>query len=220
MSSQNSRRTFELKPQGWWDRVMVPKLICACCGQPEIMDVRGQVVPHASGDVLELGCGGGLNLSLVNASNVTSYAGLDPSPRLLDVSRAAAQAQGLNADIQAGIGEAMPYDDASFDTVLVTFTLCSVEDQAQTLREIRRVLRPQGKALFAEHGRAPDPGASKWQRRIEPIWKRIGGNCHLTRAVKGAYEAAGFSLIRSGERYMEKAPKPFGWVEWGEARLA
>jgi SAM-dependent methyltransferase len=219
MSSPNSPRTYEMKPQGWWERVMVPKLICTCCGQPEIMDVRANVVPHASGDVLELGCGGGLNLSLVEPTKIKSYAGLDPSPRLLDASRAAANAKGLTADIRAGIGEAMPYADASFDTVLTTFTLCSVEDQAQTLREIRRVLRPGGKALFAEHGAAPDAGPARWQRRIEPIWKRIGGNCHLTRVVTGAYEKAGFSLTRGGKLYMEKAPKPFGWVEWGEARV-
>jgi SAM-dependent methyltransferase len=225
MSSQNSplisdRPPYVPAPMSWWERVIVPKLICTCCGQPEIMDVRGHVVPHASGDVLELGCGGGLNLSLVDPGRIKSYAGLDPSPRLLDASRAAAQAKGISADIQAGIGEAMPYADASFDTVLTTFTLCSVSDQAQTLKEIRRVLRPGGVALFAEHGRAPDPGIAKWQRRIEPIWKRIGGNCHLTRAVTTAYEAAGFALTRGGKLYMEKAPKPFGWVEWGEARLS
>ncbi len=217
MSSLNSPSTYDMKPQGWWDRVMVPKLICTCCGQPEIMDVRRKVVPDADGDVLELGCGGGLNLQLVDPSKIKSYAGLDPSPRLLDASREAAQTRGLSADIRAGIGEAMPYADASFDTVLVTFTLCSVENQMQTLSEIKRVLRPGGKALFAEHGASPDTGPAKWQRRIEPVWKRIAGNCHLTRAVTGAYEAAGFTLVRGGKLYMDKVPRPLGWVEWGEA---
>jgi SAM-dependent methyltransferase len=219
MHTVNSPTTFRMKPQGWWDRVMVPKLICACCGQPEIMDVRRNVVPDADGDVLELGCGGGLNLQLVEPGRINSYAGLDPSARLLNASRASAQARGLSADIKAGIGEAMPYNDASFDTVLVTFTLCSVESQTQTLAEIKRVLRPDGKVLFAEHGCAPDAKVARWQSRIEPIWKRIGGNCHLTRAVTGGYEAAGFKLARGGKQYMEKAPKPFGWVEWGEARV-
>ncbi|MBK8630659.1 MAG: class I SAM-dependent methyltransferase [Sphingomonadales bacterium] len=208
-----------MKPQGWWERVMVPKLICTCCGQPEIMAVRSQVVPLADGDVLELGCGGGINLQLVEPAQIRSYSGLDPSPRLLDASREAAQAKGLQADIRAGIGEAMPYADASFDTVLVTFTLCSVENAAQTLSEMRRVLRPGGKVLFAEHGRSPDAGVAKWQRRIEPIWKKIGGNCHLTRAAQTAYQAAGFTLANAGSRYMDKTPRPFGWVEWGEARV-
>jgi ubiquinone/menaquinone biosynthesis C-methylase UbiE len=208
-----------MKPQGWWERVMVPKLICTCCGQPEIMAVRSQVVPLADGDVLELGCGGGINLQLLEPAQIRSYSGLDPSPRLLDASREAAQAKGLQADIRAGIGEAMPYADASFDTVLVTFTLCSVENAAQTLSEMRRVLRPGGKVLFAEHGRSPDAGVAKWQRRIEPIWKKIGGNCHLTRAAQTAYQAAGFTLANAGSRYMDKTPRPFGWVEWGEARV-
>jgi SAM-dependent methyltransferase len=218
MSSPNSPHIYEMKPQGWWDRVMVPKLICKCCGQQDITDARSKIVPDAEGDVLELGCGGGLNLALVVPEKITSYAGLDPSARLLDASRAAAHACGIAADIQAGIGEAMPYVDASFDTVLVTFTLCSVESQAQVLSEIRRVLRPGGKALFLEHGRAPDANVQKWQRRIEPIWKRIGGGCHLTRPVIGGYEAAGFKLAHSGKQYMDKAPRPFGWIEWGEAR--
>lgn len=220
MSSPNSQPIYEMKPQGWWERVMVPKLICTCCGQPEIMAVRSQVVPLADGDVLELGCGGGINLQLVEPAQIRSYSGLDPSPRLLDASREAAQAKGLKADIRAGIGEAMPYADASFDTVLVTFTLCSVESAAQTLSEIRRVLRPGGKVLFAEHGRSPEADVVKWQRRIEPVWKRLSGNCHLTRAAQGAYRDAGFALVNEGSKYMHKTPRPFGWVEWGEARLA
>jgi SAM-dependent methyltransferase len=219
MSSPSSRPIYEMKQPGWWDRVVVPKLICTCCGQDEIMDARRKIVPQANGDVLELGCGGGLNIPLVSPEHIESYHGLDPSPRLLDASRAAAQARGLAADIRAGIGEAMPYPDASFDTVLVTFTLCSVESQAQTLSEIRRVLRPSGKALFLEHGSAPDPSVQKWQRRIEPIWKRIGGGCHLTRPVIDAYRAAGFKMALSDKAYMAKAPRPFGWVEWGEARV-
>jgi ubiquinone/menaquinone biosynthesis C-methylase UbiE len=219
MSSPNSRPIYEMKPPGWWDRVVVPKLICTCCGQEDITDARRKIVPQATGDVLELGCGGGLNIPLVSPENIKSYHGLDPSPRLLDASRAAAHAKGLAADIQAGIGEAMPYADARFDTVLVTFTLCSVESQTQTLSEIRRVLRPGGKVLFLEHGSAPDASVQKWQRRIEPIWKRIGGGCHLTRTVIDAYSTAGFKMAQSDKAYMPKAPRPFGWVEWGDARV-
>ncbi len=219
MSSPNSPRTFEMKPPGWWERVMVPKLICACCGQPQIMKARSRIVPGADGDVLELGCGGGINMEFYDPARIKSFTGLDPSPRLLDASRDSAQERGMTADIRAGIGEAMPFADASFDTVLVTFTLCSVEDQRQVLREMRRVLRPNGKALFLEHGGAPDASIQKWQRRIEPIWKRIGGGCHLTRAVTEAYEAAGFKVANGGKDYMPKTPRPFGWVEWGEARV-
>lgn len=219
MSSQSSPRIFEPRPSSWWDRHMVPRLIGTCCAQPQIMKARSRIVPQASGDVLELGCGGGINMDFYDPARITSFAGLDPSPALLERSREAAQAKGMSADIRGGYGEAMPFDDAQFDTVLVTFTLCSVDDQAQVLREMRRVLKPGGKALFLEHGRAPDASVHKWQQRIEPIWKRIGGNCHLTRAISGAYEAAGFTVSNADKGYMPKTPRPMGWIEWGEARV-
>src|SRR3546814_4904980 len=96
----------------------------------------------------------------------------------------------------------MPFDSGRFDTVVTTFTLCSVADQAAVLAEIRRVLKPGGTALFLEHGGAPDAGVARWQRRIEPVWKRIGGNCHLTRPIADAYSAAGFA-VRSEEHTSE-----------------
>ncbi|WP_137753173.1 class I SAM-dependent methyltransferase [Sphingopyxis sp. L1A2A] len=202
----------------WWERHGVPRLIKCACSQGQIMKVRSQVVPNASGDVLELGCGGGINMEFYNPARVTSFTGLDPSPELLAMSRAAALARGMAADIQGGVGEAMPFDDARFDTVVTTFTLCSVADQAAVLAEIRRVLKPGGTALFLEHGAAPDAGVAKWQRRIEPLWKRIGGNCHLTRPISAAYEQAGFAVDRQAAAYMPKTPRPFGWVEYGAAR--
>ena len=219
MSSQNSHPIFEPRPAGWWDRVMVPKLIGTCCAQPQVMKARSRIVPQASGDVLELGCGGGINMEFFDPTKISSFSGLDPSPALLDRSREAAQAKGMAADIRAGVGEAIPFDNAQFDTVLVTFTLCSVDDQAQVLSEMRRVLRPGGKALFLEHGSAPDAGVQKWQRVIEPVWKRIGGGCHLTRAITGAYEAAGFQIAHADKGYMPKSPRPMAWIEWGEARI-
>jgi ubiquinone/menaquinone biosynthesis C-methylase UbiE len=209
---------WQPRESGWWDRVMVPKLIGCACAQPQIMKARSRIVPQASGDVLELGCGGGINMQFYDPALISSFSGLDPSPGLLEGAHKAAQAKGMKADIRGGIGEAMPFADDSFDTVLVTFTLCSVDDQRQVLSEMRRVLRPSGKILFLEHGSAPDAGVQKWQRRIEPIWKRIGGNCHLTRPVTQAYEAAGFVISASEKNYMPKTPRPFGWIEWGEAR--
>lgn len=219
MSSTNSQTTYSPEPAGWWERNMVPKIIGCCCAQPQIMKARSRIVPQADGDVLELGCGGGINMQFYDPARIKSFAGLDPSPALLDRSREAAQAKGMTADIRAGIGEAMPFADASFDTVLVTFTLCSVHNQQQVLSEMRRVLRPGGKALFLEHGASPEPAAARWQRIIEPVWKRIGGNCHLTRPITGAYEQAGFKIAHADKGYMPKTPKPFAWLEWGEARV-
>lgn len=184
------------------------------------MKLRSKIVPQASGHVLELGCGGGINMEFYAPARIASFSGLDPSPELLEMSRAAAQAHGMAADIRGGVGEAMPFDDAQFDTVVTTFTLCSVQEQAAVLGEIRRVLKPGGTALFLEHGRAPDDGVAKWQRRIEPVWKRIGGNCHLTRPISDAYADAGFVVERQGGAYMPKTPRPFGWTEYGRAHIA
>ena len=219
MSSPNSQRISDAKPMGWWERNVVPRLICACCGQPQIMKARSRIVPQADGDVLELGCGGGINMEFYNPARITRFCGIDPSAGLLARSLEAAAAKGMTADIRAGVGEALPFADAEFDTVLVTFTLCSVDDQARVLSEMRRVLKPGGKALFLEHGGAPDAHIQKWQRRIEPLWKRIGGGCHLTRPVTSAYDKAGFKIASSERQYMPKTPRPFGWIEWGEARV-
>ena len=119
---------------------MVPRLIGCACAQPQIMKARSRIVPQASGDVLELGCGGGINMAFYDPSKINSFSGVDPSPALLDRSREAAQAIGLDADIRGGIGEALPFDDASFDTVLITFTLCSVDDQKQVLSDRKSVV--------------------------------------------------------------------------------
>ena len=202
----------------WWERHGVPRLIKCACSQGQIMKVRSKIVPHAAGDVLELGCGGGINMEFYDPARVSSFTGLDPSPELLAMSRDAAAARGMAADIQGGVGEAMPFADARFDTVVTTFTLCSVADQAAVLREIRRVLKPGGTALFLEHGAAPDAGVARWQRRIEPVWKRIGGNCHLTRPIGDAYAKAGFAVDRQAAAYSPKTPRPFGWYEYGAAR--
>lgn len=202
----------------WWNAHAVPRLIRVACSQPQMMKARSQVVPQAHGDVFELGCGGGLNLALMDPTRITSFAGLDPSPALIEDTRRTVQRLGMAADIRVGMGEAIPFDDASFDTVVTTFTLCSVADQAQVLAEIRRVLRPGGVALFLEHGSAPDPGVAKWQRRIEPLWKHIAGGCHLTRPIAAAYRDAGFAVEPGGQSYVPKTPRWVGWIEWGAAR--
>lgn len=201
----------------WWGRHVVPRLIRCCCGQPAVMNARKQVIPLARGDVFELGCGGGINMPLYDFSGISSFAGIDPSAELLDFTRKTATEHGIAAAIRQGAGENLPYADASFDTVVTTFTLCSVQDPGRVLAELRRVLRPGGRALFLEHGRAPDLAVQRWQRRLEPIWTPIAGGCHLTRPISDAYAAAGFNIEPMGQRYMPKTPRPLGWIEWGVA---
>lgn len=202
----------------WWDEVAVPRIIRAGGSMEAIMAIRRDVVPLAAGRVLELGCGGGINQLLLDPARVTSYSGVDPSPKGLDYARESARAMGWDADIRTGVGEALPFADASFDTVVCTLTLCSVQDQMQTLSELRRVLKPGGTYLFAEHGRAPDPAVVRMQQRIDPLWKRIMGGCHTSRPVRPAIEAAGFAVTPVGARYMERTPRFVGWMEWGSAR--
>lgn len=201
----------------WYEEKIVPRFIKCACSSPAIMHLREKVVPMASGAVFEIGCGGGINQQLYDRSQITSYAGLDPSAKGLDFTRAEAAKRGLAADIRQGFGENIPFPSEAFDTVVCTFTLCSVESQAQTLSELRRILKPGGCLLYAEHGGAPDANVRKWQGRIEPVWKRLAGGCHLTRPVTQAIASAGFQAREGGERYAPKTPRWVGWMEWGTA---
>ena len=203
----------------WWDRNVVPRLIGCACAQPAVMRDRAKVVPFASGDVLELGCGAP-NLDYYDRNNVRSLSGVDPSAELLARTKLALESKGMTANFIPGIAEALPFANESFDCVVTTFTLCSVQDPHAALSEAKRVLKPGGRLLFVEHGRAPDTDAAAWQSRIEPIWKRIAGGCHLTRPVTQAISEAGFVCNAPQGHYMKRTPKWLGWVEWGEARLA
>lgn len=201
----------------WWDRHAVPRLVKLACSSPQIEDVRREIVPRAKGRLFEIGCGGGINQPLYRRAQITHYAGIDPGEKLLGYARAEAEKQGWQADIRAGIGEDIPFEDESFDTVVCTYTLCSVQDEMQTLSELRRILKPGGTLLYLEHGRAPDPKVAKWQERIEPAWKPLLGGCHLTRPITSNVERAGFSTTKLGERYLPRMPRFAGWNEWGEA---
>jgi ubiquinone/menaquinone biosynthesis C-methylase UbiE len=199
----------------WWDEHVVPRIVKCGCAAEGIMEMRREVVPLAAGRVFELGCGGGINQQLYNPAMVTSFAGIDPSPKLLDYARAEAAGRGWQVDIRQGFGEAIPFADDSFDAVVCTFTMCSVHDHQQSLAELRRILKPGGTFLYAEHGRSPDANVARWQERVEPVWKRLLGNCHLTRPVTKAVEAAGFRASPIARRYMKDGPRLAGWMEWG-----
>lgn len=199
----------------WYEETILPKVIKCACSQDDIADLRRKIVPLAQGKVFELGVGGGLNQPFYDRERVTGFAAIDPSPALLDDARKAAQEKGWEVDIREGKGEAIPFEDDSFDTAVCTYTMCSVDDQAQVLKEMRRILKPGGKLLFLEHGRAPEPKVVKWQRRIEPVWKRLMGNCHLTREVSSAVKAHGFAVQDEDNLYIEKMPRWAGFMEWG-----
>ena len=171
----------------------------------------------ARGRVFELGCGGGINQPLYDAGAITEYAGIDPNEKLLDYAREAAQQKGWQADLRAGIGESIPFDDDRFDMVVCTYTLCSVQEPARVLGEMRRILKPGGTLLYLEHGASPEAKVARTQRRIEPVWKPVAGGCHLTRKVSETVASAGFATERLGAEYARKTPRFAGWMEWGRA---
>jgi SAM-dependent methyltransferase len=200
-----------------YDRFVLPRLLKCACSAPPILKQRQKVVPRAHGRVLELGIGMGLNLPFYDAARVESVTGVDPAAELRALAQAAPRDPRLAVRVEDGTAEALPFDDASFDCVVCTFTLCSVRDPARALAEARRVLKPRGRFLYCEHGLSPEPDVARWQRRIEPVWRRISGGCHLTRPVTTAIEAAGFNVARHDSMYLPRAPRFAGWNEWGEA---
>ncbi len=205
---------------GFYDRHVLPRLIGCACGAGPVRRQRAKIVPLARGRVLELGIGGGLNLAFYDPKRVDSVTGIDPSDGLRRLADAAPRPSSLRVEILAGEAEALPFDDRSFDSVVCTFTLCSVHTPATVLAEARRVLKSSGALLYSEHGLAPDPGVRRWQRRLEPVWTRLAGGCHLTRPVTASIEAAGFRIEAVERMYLPGTPRPLGWCEWGQARPA
>jgi ubiquinone/menaquinone biosynthesis C-methylase UbiE len=204
----------------FYERHILPHVIGCACGARPIQRQRAKIVPKASGQVLELGIGGGLNLAFYDPARVASVTGVDPSEGLRQIAKAASRPAGLKVEVLAGEAENLPFDAGTFDTIVCTFTLCSVRSPQAALAEARRVLRPGGRFLFSEHGLAPDPKIQRWQRRIEPFWTPLAGGCHLTRPVAASITTAGFSVETVETMYLPKAPKVLGWCEWGAARPA
>ena len=201
---------------GFYQDQIVPLLINGSMRQKNLALYRNRVVPAAEGCVLEIGIGSGLNLPFYS-SNARQVIGLDPSPKLLAMARRASLSASRSVEFIEGSAERIPLEDASVDSVVTTWTLCSIPDALRALRDMRRVLRPGGRLLFVEHGRAPDPNVIWWQDRLTPVWKRLGGGCHLNRAIGTLIEGAGFQFDRLQTGYM-RGPKPMTFMYEGSAR--
>lgn len=205
-----------------WERYVVPNLIACACGTKPIMKQREKVVPLAEGRVLELGCGSGTNFAMYDVSKVDTLFALEPSPGMVTKARRTAGALGIGPRIEfleTG-AEAIPLEDNSIDTAVITFVLCTIPDWQAALAETRRVLKPGGRILFSEHGLAPDEKVAKWQRRIEPVWKPLAGGCHLTRDISKLLTEGGFVLDGAETMYLPSTPKTMGFVSWGQATVA
>ena len=177
---------------------------------------RRKVVPGARGRVLEVGFGSGLNFPYYDPASVETITGLEPCAELQEKARKRAVAASLSVELVTGSAEDMPFDRATFDTVLVTWALCSIPDPRAALREMRRVLKPEGTLLFAEHGLASDERVARWQHRLNPVWRTVSGGCNFDRPIDGLVREASFTIERLNTAYLP-GPKVLTYNYWGRA---
>lgn len=205
-------------PASWYERHILPYLLDFACGFRPIVEQRQKVIPLAAGSVLEVGIGTGLNLAFYDKSKIDRLVGIDPAEEMHALARKRSSSLGLPVELRSLTAEQLPIESASFDCVVCTYTLCSVHNPTAALAEMRRVLRPGGKLLFAEHGLAPDARVAKWQYRLDPLWSKIAGGCHLTRDVPSLLKEAGFEgVIQTA--YVAR-PKALAYNFWGEATVS
>lgn len=198
---------------GFYRDQVAPHLINLAMRNSHFMPYRRRLVAKARGRVLEIGVGSGMNLPLYT-NLAREIVGLDPHPKLLAM--AVQKTARVPFRIVEGSAESIPLDDRSADTVVMTWTLCSIPNAIMALQEIRRVLKPTGEFLFVEHGLSPDEGVRRWQHRLTPWWKSIAGGCHLDRPIAELVEAAGFQLRGIEMGYM-RGPKPLTFMYEGTA---
>lgn len=190
----------------FYNEHILPYVINLAMRNRELRPYRERVLSQARGRVLEIGVGSGLNLPFYG-SRVDEILGLDPAARLIAMAEYAASRSKIPVTLITGSAQAIPIDRCSIDTLVTTWTLCSIPDVGAALQEMRRVLKVGGQLLFVEHGLAPEESIRKWQNRLTPLWKRIGGGCHLNRPIRALIESAGFSILRLETGYV-KGPSP------------
>jgi len=195
---------------------IVPHLVNLAMRNRQLAPYRERTIRLAEGRVLEIGVGSGLNLPLYT-DRATEILGLDPHPKLLAM--ASEKARSVPSKLIEGSAESIPLDDASVDTVVSTWSLCTIRDLGAALAEIRRVVKRDGRLLFVEHGLAPEDSVQKWQNRLTPFWKRLAGGCHLNRPISSLIENAGFEIAKVQTGYMP-GPKPMTFTYEGSARPA
>lgn len=200
----------------FYKKWILPRLTDLAMRNKEATRYRSQIVPQARGSVLEIGVGSGLNLPFYGA-DVEQLCALDPSEELLTMARKNARGMALPIEFITRSGENIPLDAGTVDTVVTTWTLCTIPDPVQALKEMRRVLKPDGVMLFAEHGLAPEANIQGWQRRLNPLWRRIAGGCNLDRKIDQLIQTAGFQITAIETDYA-KGPRPMSYVYAGQAQ--
>jgi ubiquinone/menaquinone biosynthesis C-methylase UbiE len=200
----------------FYNDYILPRIIDLAMRNKQLVPFRERVIGAAEGRVLEIGVGSGKNLPFYRAP-AREVLALEPATPLVTMARRAPRATGMPVNFLEASAEAIPLDEHSVDTIVTTWTLCSIPEATAALAEMRRVLRPGGKLLFAEHGLAPDPGVRWWQDRLTPVWRRLGGGCHLNRPIRAMIEGAGFRIDRLETGYIP-GPKPMTFMYEGSAR--
>ncbi|MEY2757594.1 MAG: hypothetical protein RIR33_1372 [Pseudomonadota bacterium] len=204
---------------GLYSRYIAPRLVDCACGTKPIAYQRRKIIPRATGVVLEIGAGGGRNFALYDREKVERVIALEPDAAMVKRGRAR-QPEGLALDwLQRGAEDA-GLAPGSIDTIVTTYTLCTIPDAVGALAALKRALKPEGQLLFCEHGVAPDADVTKWQRRLEPVWRPLAGGCHLTRDVEAMIGAAGWRIQGAERMYLPGTPRFAGYNVWGAARPA
>ena len=202
----------------WYDDRILPRLInFACSTRPQARQ-REKVVPHATGDVLEIGFGSGLNLPYYDTGNVRRVWGLEPSAGMRRLARDRIDESTIDVELIDLPGEEIPLDSNSVDTVVVTYTLCTIPDVADALDGIRRVLKSDGRLLYCEHGKAPDANVFKWQARLNAGWKKFSGGCNMHRDIPALLDDSGFHIEDDNRMYLPGI-KALTYNYWGTARI-
>lgn len=202
---------------GFYERHILPHLINCACGSGPIRQQRSKVVPRAYGTVLEIGIGTGLNLPHYDAARVERLIGLDPSESSWELAAPRAQGLGFPLEFIGLPGEEIPLPDSSVDSIVMTFSLCTIPDPVRALQGMRRVLRPGGRLFFCEHGLAPDSRVSRWQHRLNPLWRRLAGGCELNRDIEGLINGSGMRVSECASMYLPGTPRIAGYNLWGVA---
>jgi len=201
---------------GFYNNVILPRLCHLVMRNRRLVPHRERVIASAEGRVLEIGIGSGLNLPFYGP-HVHEIVGLEPAPRLIAMARQVAERMPMPVTFMEESAATIPLDGNTVDTVVMTWTLCTIPQADRALSEMRRVLKPNGRLLFVEHGLASDDGVRRWQNWLTPAWKRISGGCHLNRPIQSMIESAGFRFDRLQTAYMP-GPKPMSFIYEGSAR--
>ena len=197
----------------------MPRLLDFMCSVKPIQYQRKKIVHKANGLILEIGMGSGNNLPFYDYSKVEKIIGLDPSEELSDMAKKYSKKFNLDVKHLSGYAEEIDLQNDSVDTVLITYTICSIKNAEKALREIKRVLKQDGQLLFCEHGIAPDVNVQTWQHRLNPFWKHIAGGCNLNKNIPELIKGEGFTIKSLDYMYLPGTPKFIGYNYWGIATI-